>query len=145
LTAVGVVAPSVLAKGNIGPKVSSKNAYRVCLTENDELDTKKSDLQKRIHAHTKALKEHQDEMAAHVATQNAVDLENHVAVDAFNTKIDTLNNQVKVLNEQAEIYQKERENLNAEVAAWNKRCASMVVTLKDHDAVQKERQKQGEK
>lgn len=135
----------VSAQSAQGPKFSSRDEYRTCLDEGDKLTPKLPILQARLKEHNQALKRQQDEMEAHAATQPAVDSADQEAVDEFNVKMRTMNQRGKVLNDQAAEYNKELIAYNTQVAAMNKRCAGLIITIKDRDAVYKERLAQGKK
>ena len=89
--------------------------------------------------HSANLKRVQDEMRAHVATQPRVGASDDAAVDAFNEKIEALNARVDASNKVAERLNLDLYTLNSRIAAANQRCAGMVVTKADFEAVKKER------
>jgi uncharacterized protein YlxW (UPF0749 family) len=137
--------PAVQAQSGTGPKVSSRDEYRACLDEQDEFKRRVPVLQARLAEHNQDLKRFQDEMNAHVATQAAIDTTDQAAVDAFNARLDELNQRVGMINARGEEFSREQKTYNTQVAAANKRCAGMVFTLRDRDAVAKERAAQGRK
>ena len=127
------------------PKTSSRDEYRKCLEEGDRLEPLRSALEANKKAHDRELKRLQDEMNAHVATQPFLDTADEAAVEEFNAKLEVLNQRGKNLNDVAEELNKQQSAYNAQVAAANKRCAAMVITFRDRDAVNKERSAQGKK
>ena len=137
--------PAVQAQSGAGPKVSSRDEYRACLNEQDEFKRRIPVLQARLAEHNQDLKRFQDEMNAHVATQAAVDATDQAAVNAFNAKLDELNQRVELINARGEEFSRDQKAYNAQLAAANKRCAGMVFTLRDRDAVEKERAAQSRK
>jgi uncharacterized protein YhaN len=126
-------------------KFVSRDEYRSCLEESDKLTPRLAELQARLKAHNQAMKRLQDEMVAHVATQPAVDTTDQAAVDEFNTKVGSLNLRMQAMDDQGDEFNKEQIAYNTQVAAMNKRCAGMSITLKDRDAVRRERLAQGKK
>lgn len=145
LVLLATATQGVSAQPAQGPKFSSRDEYRACLDEGDKLTPKFPLLQARLKEHNQALKRLQDEMGAHVAAQPAADTTDQAAVDEFNAKMDSLNRRAKALNDQADEFGKEQIAYNTQVAAANKRCAGMVITLRDRNAVHKERLAQGKK
>jgi chaperonin cofactor prefoldin len=142
---LGLATQEVSAQSAQGLKFSSRDEYRSCLDEADKLTPRLPVLQARLKDHNQALQRLQDEMVAHVATQPAVDTADQAAVDEFNTKIESLNQRMQALNDQGEEFNNEQIAYNTQVAAMNKRCAGMVISLKDRDAVHRERVAQGKK
>jgi len=130
---------SAAAQTPLKPQVSTREEYRACLQESDELKKKQDQLKEETTAHDAKLKRLQDEMRAHVATQPKVGQSDDAAVSAFNEKLDRLNARVDTLNEEAERHNLESFKHNTRVAQTNQRCAGMVVSAADHDAVHKER------
>jgi predicted nucleic acid-binding Zn-ribbon protein len=121
------------------PKQSTKEEYRACLKEEDTLKAKREALNDESKTHSASLKRIQDEMRAHVATQPLPGRADDAAVDAFNEKIGLLNVRVEASNREAERLNLEQYKLNTQIAAANQRCAGMVVSYPDHEAVLKER------
>ncbi len=121
------------------PKLSTKDEYRTCLKEEDALKAKREALGDEARTYDASLKHIQDEMQAHVATQPLPDRANDAAVEAFNEKIGALNARVNASNKEAERLNLEQYKLNTQIAAANQRCAGMVVSYPDHEAVRKER------
>jgi chaperonin cofactor prefoldin len=142
---LGLATRGVSAQSAQGLKFSSRDEYRSCLEEGDKLTPRLAVLQARLKDHNQAMKRLQDEMVAHVATQPAVDTNDQAAVDEFNTKIESLNLRMQAMDDQGDEFNKEQIAYNTQVAAMNKRCAGMVVTLNDRDAVRRERLAQGKK
>ena len=136
---------AVFSQPSQGPKMSSRDEYRACLDESDQFAPRLPILQARLKEHNQDLKRLQEESEAHVATQPSVDTSDQAAIDAFNAKVESLNQRVKALNDQAEEFRKEQIAYNTQVAAMNKRCAGLVVSFKDRDAVRRERLAQGKK
>lgn len=132
-------APAVQAQSGAGPKVSSRDEYRSCLNEQDALKRQLPVLQARADEHTQDLKRFQDEMNAHVATQAGVDAADQAAVQAFNAKLDELNQRAEMINARGDAFGRDQKAYNAQVAAANRRCAGIVVSGRDRDAVEKER------
>jgi len=98
-----------------------------------------------MRSHDAELKRWQDQIKAHVATQYRLDTTDEAAVNAFNGKLDVLNKRVEELNLQAQKLNKEQAGYNKLITASNERCAGMVITTADHDAVKSERAAQGKK
>jgi hypothetical protein len=142
--AAGTV-PAVYGQSKGGPKLSSRDEYRSCLDEQDTLKRQRPVLQARLDAHNQDLKRFQDEMTAHVATQAGIDANDEAAVKAFNTRLDELNQRVEVINARGDAFGRDQQAFNAQVAAANKRCAGIVVTGRDREAVDKERAAQARK
>ena len=127
------------------PKLSTRDEYRACQKEDDELKKKRSLLTDESETHSANLKRIQDEMQAHVATQAMVNASDETAVVAFNEKIQALNTQVGTSNKEAERLNQEQHRFNAWTAALNQRCAGMVVSYADHEAIRRERAETGKK
>lgn len=127
------------------PKFSSREEYRACLAEEDKLKPQLPQLQAKLKKHNQELKRLQDEMNAHVATQPALDTTDQAAVDLFNAKMESLNQRGMALNDQVDGLNKEQLAYNTQAFEANKRCAGMVVTINDRDAVLKERSAQSRK
>jgi uncharacterized protein YPO0396 len=138
-------APAAQAQSGAGPKLSSRDEYRSCLNEQDALKRQLPALQARLDEHNQDLKRFQDEMTAHVATQAGVDATDQAAVKEFNAKLDELNQRVEMINARGDAFGRDQKAFNAQVAAANKRCAGLVVSVRDRDAVEKERAAQGRK
>jgi hypothetical protein len=131
--------PAVQAQPGAGPKLSSRDEYRACANEQDALRRQLPVLQARLDEHNQDLKRFQDEMNAHVATQSGVDTTDQAAVQAFNAKLDEMNQRGEAINARGDAFGRDQKAYNAQVAAANKRCAGIVVTGRDRDAVEKER------
>ena len=138
-------APAVHAQSGAGPKLSSRDEYRSCLNEQDALKRQLPALQARLDEHNQDLKRLQDEMNAHVATQSGIDATDQAAVQAFNAKLEELNQRGEAINARGDAFGRDQKAYNAQVAAANKRCAGIVVSGRDRDAVDKERTAQGRK
>ena len=127
------------------PKLSTREQLRACLLEVDGLKEQSDALSAKMRAHSAELKRWQDQIKAHVATQYRLDTKDEAAVNAFNKKVDTLNERVDELNLQADKLNKEQVGYNKLITVSNERCAGMVVTAADHDAVKSERAAKGKK
>lgn len=68
-------------------KYSTRDEYRACLEEQDSLAPQLPVLQSKIRGHEEDLKQLQEEMNAHVATQSTLDTSSEAAVDAFNSRL----------------------------------------------------------
>src|SRR5450830_1577297 len=134
LILLGLATEGASAQSTQGLKFSSRDEYRNCLEESDKLTPRLAVLQARLKDHNQAMKRLQDEMVAHVATQPAVDTTDQAAVDEFNTKVGSLNPRMEAMDDQGDEFNKEQIAYNTQVAAMNKRCAGMSITLKDRDA-----------
>ena len=135
----------VIAQQGQGPKVSPRDEYRACLDEQDALQPQQAGMQVRLDEHIQDMKRLQDELNAQVALQGSIDEANPAAVSAFNARLEVLNRRVDALNARGDGLNKEMSAYNAKVADVNRRCAGMVVSLRDRDAVAKERAAQGKK
>jgi Skp family chaperone for outer membrane proteins len=142
-----LVASAALAACTVGtpaqtplkPQMSSREDYRACLAESDDLKKRQAELKEESVAHDARLKRLQDEMRAHVDTQPKVGASDDAAVDAFNEKLKALNARVDASNQEAERLNLEAFRHNTRIAQTNKRCAGMVVSQADHEAVTRER------
>jgi uncharacterized protein YhaN len=127
------------AQSTAKPKLATRDDYRACVAEDDRLLPIRQSLQARKVQHDAELKRFQDDSQAHVAGQPKIDTGDQAAVDAFNARLDALNARVAELNAHSARMNDEQAAFNAQVAAHNKRCAGMVVSFADRDAVMKER------
>jgi len=127
------------------PKFSTREQFRTCLLGTDRLKEQFDALNAKFRAHQAELKRWQDQIKAHVATQPEVDTKDEAAVDTFNKKVAELNERVEELNLQADKLNTEQIGYNKLINASNERCAGMVVTITDYDAVKRERAAQGKK
>lgn len=141
LMAAAIVAlPSpAAAQSAARPKLATREEIRACLDEEDSLKPQRAALDRQLKEHDAELKQHQDEMNALVAQQPEVDTRDRAAVDAFNARMDAMNARVQGINERGEEFNRDQARFNARVAAMNKRCAALVYSLRDRDAVLKER------
>lgn len=135
-----LLAAQAQAQTGARPKMSTRDEYRSCLNEEDALDARRAPLEAQRKVHNAALKRLQDDAKAHAATQPAPDA-GDAAIDAFNAKIDELDARVEVVNREAERLQAGIVELNTQIAAANRRCAGLVVSITDIQAVRKERAK----
>jgi peptidoglycan hydrolase CwlO-like protein len=78
-------------------------------------------------------------MDQHVEQQDKLDNTDEVAIDKFNARLEVLNARGRELNAEVEQLNRDQALYNRDVAALNKRCAGMVVTIRDRNAVLKER------
>jgi septal ring factor EnvC (AmiA/AmiB activator) len=127
------------------PKYSTRAEFRSCLLESDGLKEQADSLTAKMRSHEAELMRSQDQIRAHVATQYRLDATDEAAVKAFNKKVVELNERVEELNLQADKLNKEQIGYNKLITASNERCAGMVVTSTDYDAVKRERAAQGKK
>jgi len=127
------------------PKFSTREELRSCLLKRDELAEQLETLMVRSRAHEAELTRWQDQIRAHVATESKLDTSDKAAVDAFNKKVRESNARVEELNLQADKLNREQRGYNKLITASNERCAGMVVTDEDHEAIKSERVAQGKK
>lgn len=123
----------------VGPKLSTRDEYRACFQEADSLKAQRDALNAQSEDHNANLKRVQDEMHAHVAKQPLSGQSDDIEVNAFNEKMDSLNARINASNMEAERLNLELYKFNTKIAAVHQRCAGMVVTYGDHQAVMKER------
>ncbi|MDB5972333.1 MAG: hypothetical protein JWQ90_4783 [Hydrocarboniphaga sp.] len=127
------------AQSQQSPRYSSRDEYRACLEEADRIEPRRVQLQKGMTTHNAELKQLQDEMDQHIAQQDKLDNTDDAAIDAFNARLDVLNAGAGELNAEVERLNHDQAVYNHDIAAVNRRCAGMVVTIRDHNAVIKER------
>ncbi|NRF68366.1 hypothetical protein HLB44_15335 [Aquincola sp. S2] len=138
-------AATALAQPAPKPRVSTRDELRACLQEEDKIKPQQASLNQRMRDHNIEMKRFQDNMQALVAEQPKVDTSDQAAVDAFNARMDALNNRVAELNLLGRQLNEEQAELNGRINTMNKRCAGMVVSFADRDAVLKERAAQARK
>ncbi|WP_374569049.1 hypothetical protein [Ideonella sp.] len=122
-----------------GPTVSTREAYRACLDDEEALRAQRAALLKATTTHNAELKRLQGEIDALVATQDQVLAEGGEAIQAFNTKLATLNARAEAINRRGDDYDREQADHNARAKALNARCAGLSISFTDRQAVFAER------
>jgi hypothetical protein len=130
-------AQTVAAPAPAGPV--SRDFYRACLSEGDQVTEAKLSLDTRREAQNAKLAALLEEGKARTAEQATIKTDDEKAVAAFNEKIKDLNERTDVANSQNTVINNERDGYNAQVVDFNKRCGSLTVRTADKEAVMQER------
>jgi hypothetical protein len=117
----------------------SRDFYRACLNENDQVTEAKRDLDSRREAQSLKLAALVEEGKAHTAEQATLKTDDEKAVALFNEKVKNINERTDAANSQNVVINNDRDVYNARVVEFNKRCGSLVVRTADKEAVMQER------
>jgi uncharacterized coiled-coil DUF342 family protein len=119
----------------------TRDFYRACLNEGDQVAEAKKNLDEKREAHAKVLQTLASAGAASAVENEKLNKEDEKAVEEFNAKVKELNAKGDAANVRVAEINKERDEYNARVADYNKRCAALTVRTADKDAVMQERAK----
>jgi chromosome segregation ATPase len=118
-----------------------KEEVRECLDTREALRRERLALIQRFDRHEAELRLTQAEQQTQAALQAGLDTTNAAAVEAHNARIAELNARIVTLNAQAGTLGDDQRSLNTRVADLNRRCAGLVISWNDHEAVLRERTK----
>ncbi len=117
----------------------TREFYRACLNEGDQVAEAKKRLDDRREAHAVVLKTLAAAGTSAAAEQEKLNKEDEKAVAEFNAKVKDLNDKGDAANARSTEINKERDVYNAQVVDYNKRCAALVVRSADKEAIMQER------
>jgi hypothetical protein len=117
----------------------SRDFYRTCLNEGDQVAEAKRELDSRREAQSVKLAALVEEGKAATAEQATIKTDDEKAVAGFNEKIKSINERTDAANNRNLVINNERDAYNARVVDFNKRCASLTVRTADKEAVMQER------
>lgn len=119
----------------------TREQLRQCMDTEDALKQRFADVQASNAAHEKLFDQVEAESTRLTELEAVLDHDSDVAIHSFNALVQQHNEHVKQLNEQAGQAKPVTSAYNADMAAYNRQCASLVYQLEDMDAVMRERRK----
>jgi hypothetical protein len=134
-----LVAFHALAQTPAPSAAVTRDFYRACLNEGDQVAEAKKNLDDKREAHAVILKSLAGAGAASAAENEKLNKEDEKAVAEFNAKVKDLNEKGDAANARSAEINKERDVYNAQVVDYNKRCAALTVRTADKEAVMQER------
>ncbi len=120
---------------------ATRQQLRDCMDTEDALKQRFAGIEASNAAHEKLFDQVEAESAKLTELQSVLDHDSESAVHGFNALVQQHNEHVKQLNAQAEESRPVTSAYNADMAAYNRQCASLVYQLDDMDAVMRERRK----
>ena len=139
-TALYLCMGPILAQQVSEQNLATRDAYRACLRTSDELEVSKSLFAVKADLHAAEIVSLQRSIQEHVASQRTVNYRDKAAVDAFNNKLMSLHGRANVMNRRASSLNDELNEFNKKVLSANQRCAGMLLSADDKDAVDQERE-----
>jgi hypothetical protein len=121
------------------PAAVTRDFYRTCLNEGDQVAEAKKSLDDKREAHALILQTLAGAGAETAAEQEKLNKEDEKAVAEFNARVKDLNDKGDAANARSAEINKERDVYNAQVVDYNKRCAALTVRTADKEAVMQER------
>lgn len=116
-----------------------KQEVRACLDERETLRRERLALSQGFDRHEAAFRRAQDDLQAQTALKATLDLTQSAAVEAYNARVGEINGRIVALNAQAAELAESQRTLNTRVDDLNRRCAGVVISWRDHEAVLRER------
>lgn len=120
---------------------ATRDQLRDCMDTEDALKQRFNAIEASNAAHEQLFNRIEAENAKLTELQAVLDHDSDVAVHAFNALVKEHNEHVKQLNDQAAQSRPGTSAYNEDMAAYNRRCASLVYRVEDMDAVMRERRK----
>lgn len=121
-------------------KYSTRDEYRACLDERDQIDQSRADFDTQLAELDAQQKQYEADRRAQGTKVNG-----KVMINFADEKSEALRLRSIQLNEASEKLNAVSKDFGAKIESHNQRCAGMVVSVPDRDAVHKERAKQGKK
>lgn len=135
-----IAASSFAAAPKPAPKYSTRDEYRSCLDERDQIDQTRADFDIQLSDLESKQKQYEADQRAQGTKVNG-----QMMINFADEKSEALRARSVKLNEASQKLDAISKQLAAQVESHNQRCAGMVVSVPDRDAVHKERAKQGKK
>ena len=120
---------------------ATREQLRDCLDTEAALKERFKAVEAAADAHEVLFNQVEAENARLTALHDQLDPDSEVAVRAFNLLVTEHNVHVKQLNQDAADSRPASEAYNADMTAYNHRCAPLVYRVEDMDAVMRERRK----
>ena len=120
---------------------ATRDQLRDCLDTEDALKQRFKGVEALTDAHEKLFNQVEAEGTQLETLQADLDHDSETAIRAFNALVKDHNVHVKALNQDAADTQPVTKAYNADMAAYNHRCAALVYRVEDMDAVMRERRK----
>ncbi len=120
---------------------ATRDQLRDCLDTEAALKERFKGIEAAVDAHERLFDQVEAERNKLTELQGQLDHDSEVSVRAFNALVQEHNQHVKQLNQDAADSRPASEAYNADMSAYNHRCASLVYRVEDMDAVMRERRK----
>jgi len=120
---------------------ATRDQLRDCLDTEAALKERFKAVEAAADAHERLFDQVEAERGKLTALQAQLDHDSEVSVRGFNALVQEHNQHVKELNQDAADSRPASEAYNADMTAYNHRCASLVYRVEDMDAVMRERRK----
>ena len=120
---------------------ATRAQLRDCMDTEDSLKQRSAAIEGDDAAHARRFDEIAAEGTRLSETQARLDGDDTAAVNAFNQQVQAHNDHVKALNEQAGQSQPVVQALQADMAAYNRQCATLAYRPEDLDALTLERKR----
>ena len=120
---------------------ATRDQLRDCLDTEAALKERFKGVEAAADAHEQLFSQVEAENTKLTELQGQLDHDSDIAVRAFNALVKEHNLHVKQLNQDAADARPAADAYNADMSAYNHRCASLVYRVEDMDAVMRERKK----
>ncbi len=120
---------------------ATRDQLRDCLDTEAALKERFKGVEAAADAHELLFNQVEAESSKLAELQGQLDHDSDIAVRAFNALVKEHNQHVKQLNQDAADSRPASEAYNADMSAYNHRCALLVYRVEDMDAVMRERRK----
>lgn len=137
---LAIAGSTVAAAPKPAPKYSTRDEYRACLDEKDQIDQARADFDTQLAELETKQKQYEADRRAHGTAVNS-----QMKINFADEKSEALRLRSIQLNEASQKLNAVSKDFGAKIEGHNLRCAGMVVSVPDRDAVHKERAKQGKK
>ena len=120
-------------------RMATREELRACMTSEDHLNARRQVLEHNAEVNRKAVLDLQVKAKAIVELQARLDEADQQKVDAFNLKVAEHNKLVESTNRQGEDMVAMQDRFHADVLTHNTACGTMIYSIRDKEAVVRER------
>lgn len=137
---LSIAGSALAAAPKPAPKYSTREEYRACLDEQDQIDQFRTEYETQLAGLEVQQKQYEADMRARGTRVNG-----QAMINFADEKSQVLEARSIELNKTSQKLGEMSRAFGAKVESHNQRCAGMVVSVPDRDAVLKERARQGKK